>query len=70
MKVGPLVLVILLAILVMYFFRSSSSNMNSYYAPSQSSCSCNKPKTQGVYMPDMNAFPDSSKPDRTYNYKY
>lgn len=70
MQVGPIVVVILLAILVMCFFRSGSSKMNSYYAPPSSSCSCNKRQTQGVYMPDMNAFPDSSKPDRTYNYKY
>ena len=68
MKVGPLVCVILLAILVMCFFRSSSSKMNStsYYAPS--SCSCNKPERQGVYMPDMNSFPDSSKANKTYMY--
>ena len=68
MQVGAIVCVIILAILVMCFFRSSSSkmNMNSYYQPS--SCSCNKPERQGVYMPDMNAFPESSKPNRTYNF--
>ena len=69
MKVGPIVCVILLAIFVMWCLQSKSSKMvTSYYAPSQSSCSCNKPQTQGVYMPDMNAFPDSSKPNRTYRY--
>lgn len=68
MQVSPIVCVIILAILVMCFFRSSSSKMSStsYYAAS--SCSCNKPERQGVYMPDMNAFPDSSKPNSTYRY--
>ena len=66
MKVGPIVCVILLALLVMLVFRMGSSKMNSYYEPS--SCSCNKPERQGVYVPDMNAFPDSSKPNRTYVY--
>lgn len=68
MQVGAIVCVIILAILVMCFFRSGSSKMNStsYYA--SSSCSCNKPERQGVYMPDMNAFPDSSKPNKTYNF--
>ncbi len=64
MKVGPAVCVIILVVLVMCFFISSSSNMNSYYEPS--SCSCNKPQRQGVYVPDMNAFPSSSKQNKTY----
>ncbi len=63
MQVGPIVCVILLALIVMCFFRSS---MNSYYEPS--SCSCNKPHRQGVLVPDMNAFPSSSKQNKTYQF--
>lgn len=69
MKAAPLCCVILV-ILALWFFMSKSSSMSSYYAPAQSSCSCNKPQSQGVYMPDMNAFPESSKPDKTYNYSW
>lgn len=65
MKASHICCVILLIILAMYFFQTKSSNMKSYYAPS--SCSCNKPQRQGVYMPNMDAPPsDSSKPNKTY----
>ena len=68
MKGSSILFFVLLAILLFCFFQSGSSKMNSYYSPSSSSCSCNKPQTQGVYMPDMNAFPDSTKKNKTYSW--
>ena len=69
MKSSHICCVILLVIIFWYFSQKSSSKMNSYYAPS--SCSCNKPQVQGVYMPNMNASPpDSSKRNSTYSYSW
>ena len=71
MKASHICCVILLVIIFLCFTQKSSSKMNSYYAPAKSSCSCNKPQVQGVYMPNMNASPpDSSKRNKTYNYSW
>ena len=70
MKTSYICCVILLVIIFLCFTQTTSSKMNSYYAPAKSSCSCNSPQAQGVYMPDMNAFPESSKRNSTYNYAY